>query len=93
MASKLRTPTGRRRGNLIPGGPVAPNYKLMSASEAIEARKEYHSLRKNYRDGIRCERLRVNKGSSFDEVDYTGRPEKSIIVCARITVTVFAVRG
>ena len=29
-------------------------------------------MRKNYRDGICCERLRANKGSSFDEVDYTG---------------------
>ena len=54
------------------GGPVAPNYKFMSASKASEARSEYQSLRKNYRDGICCERLRGNKGSSFDEFDYTG---------------------
>ena len=72
MASKSRTPTGRRRGNLIPGGPVAPNYNLMSAEEADEARKEYQSLRKNFRDGIRRERLRAKKGSSFDEIDYSG---------------------
>jgi hypothetical protein len=70
--SKTRIPTGRRRGNLIKGGPVAPNYKLMSASKASEARSEYQTLRKNYRDGIRRERLRGNKGSSFDESDYTG---------------------
>jgi len=44
----------------------------MSASDASEARIEYQSSRKNYRDGIRRERLRANKGSSFDEVDYTG---------------------
>jgi hypothetical protein len=50
------------------GGPVAPNYKFMSASEASEARIEHESLRKNYRDGIRRERLRGNKGSSFDEL-------------------------
>jgi len=54
------------------GGPVAPNYKFMSASKASEARSEYQSLRKNYRDGICRERLRGNKGSSFDELDYTG---------------------
>ena len=47
------------------GGPVAVNYKFMSASKASEARSEYQSLRKNYRDGIRRERLRLrgNKGS------------------------------
>ena len=66
--SKSRIPTGRRRGNLIMGGPVAPNYKFMSASKASEARSEYQSLRKNYREGIRRERLRGNKGSSFDEL-------------------------
>ena len=44
----------------------------MSASKASEARSEYQSLRKNYRDGIRRERLRGNKGSSFDELDYMG---------------------
>jgi len=54
------------------GGPVAPNYKFMSASEATDARSEYQTLRKSYRDGIRRERLRGNKGSSFDELDYTG---------------------
>jgi hypothetical protein len=70
--SKTRILTGRRRGNLIKGGPVAPNYKFMSASEANEARSEYQILRKNYRDGIRRERLRGNKGSSFNESDYTG---------------------
>jgi hypothetical protein len=47
MDSKSRIPTGRRRRNLIMGGPVAPNYKLMSASEASEARSEYQTLRKN----------------------------------------------
>jgi hypothetical protein len=72
MDSKSRIPTGRRRGNLIQGGPVAPNYKLMSASEASDARIEYQSLRKTYRDGIRRERLRGNKGESFNEADYTG---------------------
>ena len=72
MDSKSRIPTGRRRGNLIMGGPVAPNYKFMPASEASEARSKYQSLRKNYHDGIRRERLRGNKGSSFDELDYTG---------------------
>ncbi len=29
-------------------------------------------MRKNYRDNIRRERLRGNKGSLFDELDYTG---------------------
>jgi hypothetical protein len=72
MDSKSRIPSGRRRGNLIHGGPAAPNYKLMSASEANEARIEYQSLRKTYRDGIRRERLRGNKGESFDEGEYTG---------------------
>jgi hypothetical protein len=72
MDSKSKIPSGRRRGNLIQGGPVAPNYKLMSASEANEARIEYQSLRKTYRDGIRRERLRGNKGESFDEGEYTG---------------------
>jgi hypothetical protein len=38
--SKTRILTGRRWGNLIKGGPVAPNYKLMSASKASEARSE-----------------------------------------------------
>jgi hypothetical protein len=71
MDSKLRIPTGRRWGNLIMGGPVAPNYKFMTAFKASEARSKYQSLRKNYRDGIRHERLR-NKGSSFDVLDYTG---------------------
>jgi hypothetical protein len=46
MDSKSRIPTGRRRGNVIQGGPVAPNYKLMSASEASDARIEYQRLRK-----------------------------------------------
>ena len=69
MDSKSRIPTGRRRGNLIQGGPVAPNYKLMSASEASDARIEYQSLRKTYRDGIRRERLRGDKGESFDLKD------------------------
>ena len=70
--SKMRIPTGRHRGNLIMGGPVAPNYKFMAASEASEARSEYQSLCKNYRGSICHERLRGNKGSSFDELDYTG---------------------
>jgi hypothetical protein len=43
----------------------------MSASKASEARSEYQSKRKKYRDGIHRERLRGNKGSSFDELDYT----------------------
>ena len=91
MDSKLRIPSGRRRGNLIQGGPVAPNYKLMSASEANEARIEYQSLRKIYRDGIRRERLRGNKGESFDEADYTGdltptlRP-MALVLSARLQV-------
>jgi hypothetical protein len=62
MDSKSRIPTGRRRGNVIQGGLVAPNYKLMSASEASDTRIEYQRLRKIYRDGIRRERLR---GSIF----------------------------
>jgi len=91
MASKSRIPTGRRRGNIIPGGPVAPNYKLMSASEARDARTEYQRLRKIYRDGIRRERLRGNKGESFVEEDYTGdltptlRP-MALVVSARLQV-------
>jgi hypothetical protein len=91
MDSKSRIPTGRRRGNLIQGGPVAPNYKLMSASEASEARIEYQNLRKTYRDGIRRERLRGNKGESFDEADYTGdltptlRP-MALVLSARLQV-------
>jgi hypothetical protein len=91
MASKSRIPTGRRRGNVIPGGPVAPNYKLMSASEASDARVEYQRLRKIYRDGIRRERLRGNKGESFDEEDYTGdltptlRP-MALVLSARLQV-------
>jgi hypothetical protein len=72
MYSKSRILTGRHRGNLIMGGPVVPNYKFMSASKASDARSEYQTLRKKYRDGIRRERLRGNKGSSFDELDYTG---------------------
>ena len=73
------------------GGPVAPNYKLMSASEASEARIEHESLRKNYRDGIRRERLKGNKGSSFDELDYLGdltptlRP-MTLVLSARLKV-------
>ena len=70
--SKKRIPTGRSQGYLIIGGPVAPNYKFVSASEASAARSEYQSKRKKYRDGIRRERLRGNKGSSFNELDYTG---------------------
>jgi len=64
--SKTRIPTGRRQGNLIMGGPGAPNFKFMSASKASEARSEYQSLCKNYRDSICRERLRLrgNKGSS-----------------------------
>ena len=54
------------------GGPVKPNNKFMSAFEASEARSEYQSLRKNYHASIRHERLRGNKGSSFNELDYTG---------------------
>jgi len=72
MDSKSRIPTSRRRGNLIVGGPVAPNYKFMSASKASDARREYQILRKNYHDNIRRERLKGNKGSSFNELDYTG---------------------
>jgi hypothetical protein len=83
MDSKSRVPTGRRRGNLIQSGPVAPNYKLMSASEANEARIEYQSLRKTYRDGIRRERLRGNKGESFDEADYTGDMIERIVACCK----------
>jgi len=91
MDSKLRIPTGRRRGNVIQGGPVAPNYKLMSASEASDARIEYQRLQKIYRDGIRRERLRGNKGESFDEEDYTGdltptlRP-MALVLSARLQV-------
>jgi hypothetical protein len=66
-----------------------PNYKLMSASEASEARSEYLTLRKNYRDGICRERLRGNKGSSFDELDYTGDltptlHSMSLVILARL---------
>jgi hypothetical protein len=39
--SKTQIPTGCRRGNIIKGGPVAPNYMFMSASEASVARSEY----------------------------------------------------
>ena len=70
--SKMMIPTRPRQGCLIIRGPVAPNYKFMSAAKASEARSEYQSKRKKYRDCIRRERLMGNKGSSFDELDYTG---------------------
>ena len=91
MDSKSRIPTGRRRGNLIQGGPVAPNYELMSASEASDARIEYQSLRKAYRDGVRKDRLRGNKGTSFCDAEYTGdltptlRP-MALVLSARLQV-------
>ena len=91
MDSKSRIPTGRRRGNLIMGGPVAPNYKCMSASESSDAKREYQTLRKSYRDGICRERLRRNKSSSFNELDYTGdltptlRP-MTLVLSARLQV-------
>ena len=70
--SKSPVRTGRRRGNLISGGPVAPNYSLMTPEEADEERKKYNAERKTWRDSRRRDRLRGNKGSSFDESEYTG---------------------
>jgi len=61
----------------------------MSASEASEARSEYQSKRKKYPDGIHRERLRGNKGSSLDELDYMGdltptlRP-MTLVILARL---------
>lgn len=72
MQSKSRIPTGRRRGNLILGGPVAPNYSVMSPEEVLEARRKFQADRKNWRDARRRDRLRGNKGSSFDNSEYTG---------------------
>jgi hypothetical protein len=56
MDSKSRIPTGRRRGNLIMGGPLRQIISLCQPPKPV-------------------------------------RPEASIRLCARITVTVFAVRG
>ena len=69
---KKRVKTGRRRGNLIVGGPVEPKYDIMSVAEAHEARIQYLSDRKKFRDDKRRERIRENMGSSFNEADYTG---------------------
>ena len=70
--SKSPVRTGRRRGNLILGGPVAPNYSLMTPDEADEERKKFQAERKTWRDSRRRDRLRGNKGSSFDDSEYTG---------------------
>ena len=39
--SKKRVKVGRRRGNLIAGGPVEPNYAGMSVADAYEAKNNY----------------------------------------------------
>ena len=62
--SKSPVRTGRRRGNLILGGPVAPNYSLMTPEEADEERKKYNAERKTWRDSRRRDRLRGNKRTS-----------------------------
>jgi len=72
MQSKSPIRTGRRRGNIILGGPVPPNYSVMSPDEADEARKKFQAERKTWRDSRRRDRLRGNKGSSFDHSEYTG---------------------
>jgi hypothetical protein len=72
MQSKSPIRTGRRRGNIILGGPVPPNYSVMSPDEADEARKKFQAERKTWRDSRRRDRLRGNKGSLFDHSEYTG---------------------
>ena len=72
MQSKVQIPTGRRRRNLISGGPVAPNYLVMSPEEASEARRKYLAERKNWHDMQRRDRLKGNKDSSMEASDYTG---------------------
>jgi len=62
---------GCRRGNLIAGGPVVPNYDGMSVAEAHEAKQTYLTQRKKFRDGLRQERLQAGKGSAFEDNDYS----------------------
>jgi hypothetical protein len=69
---KKRVKTGRRRGNLIVGGPVELKYDIMLVAEAHEAQIQYLSDRKKFRYDKRRERIRDSMGSSFDEADYTG---------------------
>ena len=49
---KKRAKTGRHRGNLIVGGLVQPKYDLMSVAEAHEARLQFLSDRKKFRDAF-----------------------------------------
>jgi len=50
--SKKRVKVGRRRGNLITGGPVVPNYDGMSVADAHEAKQNYLTERKKFRNGV-----------------------------------------
>jgi len=68
---KKRVKVGCRRGNLIAGGPVVPNYDGMSVAEAHEAKQTYLTQRKKFRDGLRQERLQAGKGSAFEDNDYS----------------------
>ena len=69
---KKRVKVGCRRGNLIAGGPVVPNYDGMSVAKAHEAKQTYLTQRKKFRDGLRRERLQAVKGSAFKDNDYSG---------------------
>ncbi len=54
---KKRVKTGRRRGNLMVGGPVEPEYEIMSVAEAHDTRIQYLSDRKKFRDDKQRERI------------------------------------
>jgi hypothetical protein len=70
--SKKRVKVGRRRGNLIAGGPVVPNDTGLSVADAYEAKNNYLTELKKFRDATQRESLRAGKGSTFDDNDYMG---------------------
>ena len=47
MDSRKRVKVGRRRGNLIAGGPVVPNDAGLSVADAYEAKNKKSSIRGN----------------------------------------------
>jgi len=69
---RKKVPVGRRKGNLLLGGPEEPNYDGMTVSEADIARNKYLVERKKWRQLNINEKLKLSKGTEFQVSDYTG---------------------
>jgi hypothetical protein len=71
MITKKKSRTkadGKRRGNLIVGGPPQQDTRNMTEEE----KKHYKAIRKEYTDGLRMERLKLVVGDTLPADNFTG---------------------